>query len=81
MKALKIRIIELMADKQKATGRVITIADVAKGTGLSRQTVYDWAANRVSRFDERTILALCNYFECNVGDLMVLVEADGEATA
>jgi putative transcriptional regulator len=52
------------------------IVDVARATGLHRNTItllYDETANRV---DVETIDALCRLFECRVGDLFEFVEAE-----
>lgn len=51
------------------------IVDVARATGLHRNTItllYDETANRV---DVETIDALCRLFECRVGDLFEFFDA------
>ncbi len=53
------------------------IADVARETGLHRNTItllYDETASRV---DLETIERLCELFECKVGDLFEFVPGTG----
>lgn len=56
--------------------RKLKIADVARETGLHRNTVtllYNETANRV---DMETIERLCDFFACEVGDLFERVSND-----
>lgn len=56
--------------------RKLRIADVARMTGLNRNTVkllYDETAARV---ELQTVEALCELFECEVGDLFEYVRED-----
>ena len=53
--------------------RKLKISDVARVTGLHRNTItllYDETANRV---ELETIEALCKLFECEIGELFELV--------
>ena len=62
----------LMAEKQIKTNQIITAAVVARETGLSRQAIYKWIHGDVSEFREDIIERLCDYFECEVGDLLYI---------
>lgn len=56
--------------------RKMKIADVARETGLHRNTItllYNETANRV---DMETIESLCKLFQCGVGDLFELIPDD-----
>ena len=56
--------------------RKLKISDVARETGLNRNTVtllYQETANRV---DLEAIDALCRYFEIGVAELFEFIEAD-----
>lgn len=55
--------------------RKLRVADVARGTGLSRSTVTSLYKETAERVDLDTIDALCGFLECEVGDLFVR-EAD-----
>ena len=66
------RLPALMAEKQIKTNQIITPAIVASATGLSRAAIYKWIHGDVSEFREDIIEKLCDYFECEVGDLLYI---------
>ena len=45
------------------------ISDLAKATGLNRNTITLLYKEEASRVDLETIDKLCKFFECRVGDL------------
>ena len=61
----------LLAEKEQREKRRIPLTEVAKETQISWKTLQGWANNDVSRFDAEKIEALCNYLDCNIGDLLV----------
>ena len=58
---------------QKATGeqRNIALTDVQRETSIAWSTLNSWANNKVTRYDAPVIQALCEYLNCQVGDLIV----------
>jgi putative transcriptional regulator len=66
------RLQTLRAQKGERERRVITIEELSKETDINRQTINDYLNNRVKRFDADTIEAFCNYFGCDVGDLLFI---------
>ncbi len=52
----------------------VKISDVARGTGLHRNTITALYFERASRVDLAAIDALCKYFACPVGDLFEYIE-------
>lgn len=68
------RLTELMAMKGRKEGRRISQRLVAEETGIDKMTVGRYARNEVGRFDEHVIIALCVYFQCDIGDLLVFEE-------
>lgn len=65
----RFRLKELIADKAFKDGRRITIEEVAKATGVHRTTLSK-IANTIGYSTTTEILdALCNYFDCEIGDL------------
>ncbi len=66
------RFTELLAVKMRREGRKITHEMIAAATGLSTTTVGSWARNEVTRFDTPVVLVLCDYFDCGLGDLLVI---------
>lgn len=65
---------ELLAIKERREGRRISQREVARVIGLSKYTVDTYARNEVTRFDETTLRTLCDYFGCEVGELLVTEE-------
>lgn len=66
------RLMRLMAEKQIRDNRMINAVIVSKETGLRHATVMSWIRSDLRRFDEEVIVAFCKYFECDIGDLLVL---------
>ncbi len=61
----------LLAEKATREQHSIAINDVQRGTGIAWSTLNSWANNQVTRYDAPVIQALCEYFNCQVGDLLV----------
>ena len=51
--------------------RKLKIADVARETGLPRSTVTALYKETAERVELSTVDALCDFFNCEVGDLLV----------
>jgi DNA-binding Xre family transcriptional regulator len=41
-----------------------------KEIGISQPTVSRWMRNEVTKFEEPVMRSICEYFECNIGDLL-----------
>lgn len=64
----------LLAEKATKEQHSISIKDVQRDTGVAWSTLNSWANNRVTRYDALVIQTLCGYFNCQVGDILVLVD-------
>lgn len=62
----------LLAQKATKQQQNIPLMDVQRKTGIAWSTLNSWANNQVTRYDAPVIQALCEYLECQVGDLLVL---------
>lgn len=69
MDVINNRFAALLADKRIKERRNISLQEVAEKTGISRQALYKWENNSVTRFDVPVIDALCKYFDVKPGDL------------
>lgn len=69
---LKNRFLYLMTEKERQLGRNISYTEIAKATGVSVGVISRWANNEVDRFDRPIIEKLCDYFDCDLGDLLYL---------
>jgi DNA-binding Xre family transcriptional regulator len=63
--------------REAALGRRLTYREVSDRTGISTGTLYNYRRGNVERFEQRTLLALCTFFECQPGDLLIL-QANGD---
>jgi len=61
----------LLAQKATQQQHNIAINDVQRETGIAWSTLNAWANNQVTRYDAPVIQGLCDYFDCQVGDLLV----------
>jgi putative transcriptional regulator len=58
--------------------RRLSLQDVVRGTGLSRQTVHDLYHDNSSRLDLDTLNKLCAYLEVGPGDIFEWERSEGD---
>lgn len=68
-----IRLLELLAEKSKRDEKLYTIADVADATDIERRRLYQFRDKKVKAIKPEEIQALCDYFPCEVGELVYYV--------
>ena len=61
----------LIAEKESCEGHKLRYDDIAAETGLSKNTIYKLVNNMTGRIDFDTLDALCRYFECQPGEVIV----------
>lgn len=69
---MKNRVAALIGEKQAKENRVITAAEVARETGLTRQVISKWINNEIVSYRSDMLQTLCDYFGCEVGDLLFI---------
>lgn len=52
----------------------VNLSRVQEETGLSYSTVHRWATDKVDRADFPMLEIWCDYFDCNVGDILERVK-------
>ena len=67
----------LLAQKRITEKRRISLSEVSKVTGISRQSLQAWENNTVTRFDLPIMDALCTYFNVGPDRLFEFINADG----
>lgn len=72
---IRTRFNELLGRKEDAEGRQYSYTDIIEATGLHRQTVANYRLGRVDRYDENTLIKLCAFLDCEIGDLLEIVPA------
>jgi len=66
------QLFEVWKRREAALGKRITYRQASEATGISAATLSRWATGQVERFDGATVQALCEFFQCEVGELIVL---------
>lgn len=75
---IKCQLIQLLSQRQSREKRKISYHDIAKATGVTPSTISRMARDKVTRFDATTLSALCAYFECALGELLVYEEDENK---
>jgi len=65
---IKNRLSILMAEHD-----IKTMLELSEKTGLDKNTISNWYNQKVTRFSSETLEVLCNYFGCQVEDLLVYI--------
>lgn len=60
----------LLAEKEVREGRSYTYEDIQEKTGLAPRTIANYATGKVQRFDASTLETLCDWFGCDLSDLL-----------
>jgi len=69
--AIKFKLKSLIEQKSIATNRKITYKDIAAEANVSQTTLTQMANQRMKHIGLITIDKLCEYFNCQPGDLMI----------
>jgi len=64
----------LITLKGERDGEKITISQLARDTGLAMNTVKKWLRGNHDYFEGHAVAILCKYLECEIGDLLKIVE-------
>jgi putative transcriptional regulator len=84
MPTITIRLRQLMHKKTERDQRFdnpITQQEIADAVGVTRATISDWAAGKVDRLDKDVLAKLCQYFNCEIGDLLHLEKDEVSPTS
>ena len=77
--AVKSTLFEYWKDKEKEWGRVISVAEVARQTKSSRDTITRLRGGDTNRFDGEILDRLCKFFKLPAGPVPFIVyEPDPE---
>jgi DNA-binding Xre family transcriptional regulator len=69
---VKTRLQELVKERETKIGKPITQFEIAVQTGISLSTVSRWMRAKVNTADFETVEKLCEFLECDLGDLIYL---------
>ena len=77
MPVIRVRLRELIMEKTLRDGRdprtnPITQDEIAEAIGIAKGTMSTWVRDKIDRLDKDTLVKFCEYFECDLSDLLVL---------
>lgn len=72
------RLLALMGEKQAKTNQSVTAVEVSRAVGMSRQAIHKWIHNEIASYPAETLDKLCEFFDCEVGDILVRVDEPAE---
>lgn len=67
---MKSQLRRLLADKAHREGRTISLREVVRETNVPISTVMGMANNTIKRVPLEELNDLCDYFGCDVGDIL-----------
>jgi putative transcriptional regulator len=80
MKRMRSNLVVLAAQKAQREGKRVSLIRIAQETGISKYTIYALANNELNEYPKEVIERLCDYFDCQIGDLLKLEEVSEEET-
>lgn len=79
---LKNRLLMLIQERERTMNRRIKLKDLAEFVGVTNHTITSWIRNDVRKYEAHIIEGFCDYFDCDLGDLLYFeisdVKPDGE---
>lgn len=70
-KIVKNRFKELLAVKERREGREYTVNELAAILNVNRTSINAYMANRVNRFDAHVLVAMCEFLNCSLDELLI----------
>ena len=64
------KFMELKERREKRLGSKLTLEKISIDTGIAYTTIMRWAKDQVVRYDDKILVALCEYFEVNLSELI-----------
>lgn len=66
---------QLLIEKEKRESRRISQRKMEAESGVSRTSLKNWLRGDATKYEQQQVLALCRYFNCEVGDLLQIDES------
>jgi len=70
MSTIKLRLRELLTERENRENRRIRLAEVAQATGISTSTLTPMINNQSDRVSLQALAKLCDYLHCTPADLL-----------
>lgn len=78
---LKNRLLELIQERERKINRRIKLKDLALFVGVTNHTITSWIRNDVRKYEAHIIEGLCDYFNCDINDLLSFEMIDVEESS
>ena len=75
---IRFKLQELIAERQFREGQRVTLIELSKATGISRVTLSKMVNQRGYSTVTDNIDKLCNFFECDVSEVMEYVDEESK---
>lgn len=62
---------EKLGEEIKKRGERISLSEISRQTGISKNALSNMSGGEISRINFATLDALCEFFDCGPGDLLV----------
>lgn len=74
------RFLDLLMEKERTERRRISQSEVAREVKVANHTIANWMRDEVMKYEAPIVERLCDYFQCDLGDLLYFeyVESDDE---
>ena len=72
---IKFNLKVLIAQYEVRTGERLSYRELSRLTGINKNSINAIAANQARRLDLDTLERLCDFFECEPGDLIVKIDS------
>ncbi len=80
-RTLRNRFLELLLEKERRENRRVTQKEIAYATGISQQALTGWVHNNVTKFEAGIVERLCEYFKCDLCDLLYFEQSPDESAS
>jgi putative transcriptional regulator len=72
-KRIRSRLRSLIEGMEFREGRKVTYKEIHEATGISISALSEFGTNKTVRYHDGLLAALCEFFNCDVGDLLTYV--------
>jgi len=77
-RVLKNRLLTLIQEREQKISRRVKLKDLAEFVGVTNHTITSWIRNDVRKYEAHIIEGFCDYFNCDISDLLYFEIVDAE---
>lgn len=80
-RVLKNRLLILIQERERKINRRVKLKDLAEFVNITNHTVTSWIRNDVRKYEAHIVEGFCEYFDCDLGDLLYFDDVEVERDA